>query len=115
MANTPEFHPKSEYGGRRFKVTVAPVGRVSGKSIALLADSELENIQNSGFESAEKYAATEASKFAPLEGTPAAKAAGISATTQILDARVSDDGMYYYYSFRSEGEFLFISSYGQFD
>ena len=115
MANTPEFHPKSEYGGRRFKVTVAPVGRVSGKAIALLADSELENIQNSGFESAEKYAATEASKFAPLEGTPAAKAAGISATTQILDARVSDDGMYYYYSFRSEGEFLFISSYGQFD
>ena len=66
-----------------------------------------EEMQDGGFESAAAYAAKEASKFAPLEGTPAAKAAGINATTQILDARVSEDGMYYYYSFRSEGVYPF--------
>ena len=32
---------------------------------------------------------------------------GINATTQILDARVSEDGAYYYYSFRSEGVYPF--------
>lgn len=30
MANTPEFHPKSEYGGRRFRIEVMPVGKVPG-------------------------------------------------------------------------------------
>lgn len=106
-ANTPEFHPVSEYGGRRFRVTVTPVGKVSSRSLASLADSDSEEMQDGGFESAAAYAAKEASKFAPLEGTPAAKAAGINATTQILDARVSEDGMYYYYSFRSEGVYPF--------
>ena len=40
MANTPEFHPRSEYGGRRFRVTVTPVGRVpgGGNRLASLAD-----------------------------------------------------------------------------
>ena len=75
--------------------------------MASLADSDSEEIQDGGFESAAAYAAKEASKFAPLEGTPAAKAAGINATTQILDARVSEDGAYYYYSFRSEGVYPF--------
>ena len=106
-ANTPEFHPVSEYGGRRFRVTVTPVGKVASRSLSSLADSDSEAIQDGGFESAASYAAKEASKFAPLEGTPAAKAAGINATTQILDARVSEDGAYYYYSFRSEGVYPF--------
>jgi len=39
-ANTPEFHPVSEYGGRRFRVTVTPVGKVSSRSLASLADSD---------------------------------------------------------------------------
>ena len=51
-ANTPEFHPVSEYGGRRFRVTVTPVGKVASRSLSSLADSDSEAIQDGGFESA---------------------------------------------------------------
>ena len=78
MANTPEFHPVSEYGGRRFRVEVAPVGRVpgGGQKLASLVDSEsCESCVGAGFESPENYAAVEATKFAPVKGTRAAEVA----------------------------------------
>ena len=74
MANTPEFHPVSEYGGRRFRVEVAPVGRVpgGGQRLLSLVDSETESTVGAGFESPDNYAAVEATKFAPVKGTRAA-------------------------------------------
>jgi hypothetical protein len=108
MANTPEFHPKSEYGGRRFRIEVQPVGKVpgGGQKLTSLQNSEMENVVGAGFESPENYAAVEATKFAPVRGTPAAEVAlkgGMgSAISEIVNAEVSPDGRYYYYEYRVE-------------
>lgn len=106
-ANTPEFHPKSEYGGRRFRVEVLPVGRVSGGSnrMAALAESESEEMRAAGYESPRSYAVVEATKFAPVDAQDAAGAAKVgpgSAVSQIITAESSPDGRYYYYEYRVE-------------
>lgn len=102
MANTPEFHPRSEYGGRRFRVTVTPVGRVpgGGNRLASLAESDLEEVAAGGFQTPETFAATEAAKFAPVKGDEGAKGGPGSATSEIVSARASPDGRYYYYEYR---------------
>ena len=103
-ANTPEFHPKSEYGGRRFRVEVTPVGRVSGgqQRLAALADTEVAEILARGYETPESYAAVEATKLAPVDGSPKAIASPNGGVSSILAARVSPDGRYYYYEYRVE-------------
>ena len=108
MANTPEFHPVSEYGGRRFRVEVAPVGRVpgGGQRLLSLVDSETESTVGAGFESPDNYAAVEATKFAPVKGTRAAEVAAKGpggAVSEILAASASADGRYYYYEYRTDG------------
>ena len=108
MANTPEFHPISEYGGRRFRVEVAPVGRVpgGGQRLLSLVDSETESTVGAGFESPDNYAAVEATKFAPVKGTRAAEVAAKGpggAVSEILAASASADGRYYYYEYRTDG------------
>ena len=102
MANTPEFHPRSEYGGRRFRVTVTPVGRVpgGGNRLASLAESDLEDVAAGGFQTPETFAATEAAKFAPVKGDEGAKGGPGSATSVIVSASASPDGRYYYYEYR---------------
>jgi hypothetical protein len=107
-ANTPEFHPVSEYGGRRFRVEVFPVGRVSGGSreMSALADSELPQIVEAGYESAQSYANVEATKFAPVMDAalvkPQAKGVPGGAVSEIIRAEASPDGRYYYYEYRVE-------------
>ena len=108
MANTPEFHPVSEYGGRRFRVEVSPVGRVpgGGQRLVSLVDSEMESTVGAGFESPDNYAAVEATKFAPVKGTRAAEVAAKGpggAVSEILAASQSADGRYYYYEYRTDG------------
>ena len=108
MANTPEFHPVSEYGGRRFRVEVSPVGRVpgGGQRLVSLVDSEMESTVGAGFESPDNYAAVEATKFAPVKGTRAAEGAAKGpggAVSEILAASQSADGRYYYYEYRTDG------------
>ena len=108
MANTPEFHPVSEYGGRRFRVEVSPVGRVpgGGQRLVSLVDSEMESTVGAGFESPDNYAAVEATKFAPVKGTRAAEVAAKGpggAVSEILAASASADGRYYYYEYRTDG------------
>ena len=109
MANTPEFHPVSEYGGRRFRVEVAPVGRVpgGGQKLKALVDSDnCESCVGAGFESPESYAAVEATKFAPVKGTRAAEVAAKGpggAVSEILASSQSADGRYYYYEYRTDG------------
>ena len=108
MANTPEFHPVSEYGGRRFRVEVAPVGRVpgGGQRLLSLVDSETESTVGAGFESPDNYAAVEATKFAPVKGTRAAEVAAKGpggAVSEILTSSQSVDGRYYYYEYRTDG------------
>ena len=108
MANTPEFHPVSEYGGRRFRVEVSPVGRVpgGGQRLVSLVDSEMESTVGAGFESPENYAAVEATKFAPVKGTRAAEVAAKGpggAVSEILASSQSADGRYYYYEYRTDG------------
>ena len=102
MANTPEFHPDPEYGGRRFRVTVTPVGRVpgGGNRLASLAESDLEDVAAGGFQTPETFAATEAAKFAPVKGDEGAKGGPGSATSVIVSASASPDGRYYYYEYR---------------
>ena len=104
-ANTPEFHPVSEYGGRRFRVEVTPAGRVSGgrNTMAALADTDDEEMLSRGYDSPASYANVEATKFAPVEGAPGAPKPGKgSAVSQIVQARASPDGRYYYYEYRVE-------------
>jgi hypothetical protein len=107
MLNTPEFHPVSEYGGRRFRIEVSSVGRVPGGGAALvsLVNSEMESLTGAGFESAANFAQVEATKFAPIKGTPAAIVAAKGpggAVSEIIDSSVSSDGKYYNYEFRTD-------------
>ena len=114
MANTPEFHPPGEYGGRRFRVTVQPVGRVpgGGRSLAALADSALEEVASAGFESPEAFARAEAGKFAPVAGTPGVKSGPGNATSEILSATKSDDGRYYSFQYRVENSIYPLRFWG---
>ena len=114
MANTPEFHPPGEYGGRRFRVTVQPVGRVpgGGRSLAALAESALEEVASAGFESPEAFARAEAGKFAPVAGTPGVKSGPGNATSEILSATKSDDGRYYSFQYRVENSIYPLRFWG---
>ena len=108
MANTPEFHPKSEYGGRRFRIEVMPVGKVpgGGQKLQSLVNSEMESLTGAGFESPLNFAQVEATKFAPVKGTPAADVAAKGpggAVTEILQSEKSENGDYYMYEYRTDG------------
>ena len=109
MANVPEFHPVGEYGGRRFRVATTPVGRVpgDGERVRNLADSDAEDVKSAGYESPTAYAIAEATKFAPVRGSPGAKAGPTGAVSEILESSVSEDGKYYYYEFRTESVYPF--------
>jgi hypothetical protein len=92
-----EFHPRSEYGGRRCTVIVTPVGKVesgaSGGALPKLRDLEMDE-----YKSAEKLGKTRANEFAPLDGATG----GAKAATFLVNSEEKEDGALYFYEWRSQ-------------
>jgi len=88
-----EFHPRSEYGGRRFRVQVRPYGKK-------VASRRLDELEEAEFASARAYAEDVARKYAPLEGEGSTSRG--QAVSKVLSSRMSDDGRYYYFEYATE-------------
>ena len=92
-----EFHPRSEYGGRRCTVIVTPVGKVeSGASGGALP--KLRDLEKDEYKSAEKLGKTRANEFAPLDGATG----GAKAATFLVNSEEKEDGALYFYEWRSQ-------------
>ena len=87
-----EFHPRSEYGGRRFKVQVRPYGRTTSLRLDELDDPE--------YASPRAYAEDVARKYAPLEGEGNTNRG--QAVSNVLSSRMSDDGRYYFFEYATD-------------
>ena len=87
-----EFHPRSEYGGRRFKVQVRPYGRTTSLRLDELDEPE--------YASPLAYAEDVARKYAPLEGE--GKTNRGQAVSNVLSSRMSDDGRYYFFEYATD-------------
>lgn len=87
-----EFHPLSEYGGRRFKVQVRPYGRTRSNRMDELEDAE--------YASPRAYAESVARKYAPLEGEGSTNRG--QAVSKVLSSRMSDDGRFYFFEYSTE-------------
>ena len=92
-----EFHPRSEYGGRRCTVIVTPVGKVeSGASGGALP--KLRDLEKDEYKSAEKLGKTRANEFAPLDGATG----GAKAATFLVNSEEKENGALYFYEWRSQ-------------
>ena len=93
-----EFHPKSEYGGRRCTVIVAPYGKVEDNMAGNVVKNSTLGDLGSGYESAEILGKSKANAFAPLDGPTG----GVKAATFLVGAREKDDGKFFFYEWRSQ-------------